>query len=96
MVGAGKAEESFSVSSRRSWLERLPGWTKQLAAIGVLPEDAEGEPIRKASLILTASMITGMAVIWVVTRSAVLRRYALLPTSSAFVFASPCMRARSI
>lgn len=70
LVAASPAEESFSISSRRSWLERLPGWTRRLAAIGVLPEDAEDERLRKASLILTASMVTAMAVVWVGTYAA--------------------------
>ncbi|MGH8927597.1 MAG: adenylate/guanylate cyclase domain-containing protein, partial [Acidimicrobiia bacterium] len=70
MATAGQALEAPPISSRRTWLERLPGWTKRLATIGVLPEDAEEERLRKASLVLTASMITAMAVVWVVTYTA--------------------------
>ncbi len=52
---------------RRAWLERLPSWAKRLVTIGTLAEDDEEERLRKASLVLTASMITALAVIWVVT-----------------------------
>jgi adenylate cyclase len=67
MAAPGHAQEALPVSTRRSWLERLPGWTKRLATIGVLPEDSEDERLRKASLVLTATMIIALAVVWVVT-----------------------------
>lgn len=54
-------------TTRRAWLERLPSWVKRLVTIGTLAEDDEEERLRKASLVLTASMITALAVIWVVT-----------------------------
>jgi adenylate cyclase len=52
---------------RRAWLERLPSWAKRLVTVGTLTEDDEEARLRKASLVLTASMITALAVIWVVT-----------------------------
>lgn len=53
--------------SQQAWLERLPAWVKRLVTIGTLSDDGEEERLRKASLVLTASMITVLAVIWVVT-----------------------------
>jgi class 3 adenylate cyclase len=38
-----------------------------LVTIGALPEDSEDDRLRKASLVLAASLITSMAVVWVVT-----------------------------
>lgn len=38
-----------------------------MVSIGSLPEDSDEERLQKASLILTASMITVLAVVWVVT-----------------------------
>lgn len=67
MAAVGQAQEALPISSRRTWLERLPGWTKRLATIGVLPDDADEERLRKASLVLTASLIVALAVVWVVT-----------------------------
>lgn len=53
--------------SRQAWLERLPPWVKRLVTIGTLSGDEEEERLQKASLVLTASMITVLAVIWVMT-----------------------------
>jgi class 3 adenylate cyclase len=50
--------------------------------IGVLAEDGEEERLRKASLVLTTSMVTALAVVWVVTYF-VLGRY----VSAAIPFA---------
>ena len=58
---------AIAIRSRRTWLERLPSWAKRLVTIGVLPDDPEEERLRKVSLVLTASMVTGLAIVWVVT-----------------------------
>lgn len=69
VAAARHAQEALPVSPRRSWLERLPAWTKRLGTIGVLPEDSEDERLRKASLVLTATLIAALAVVWVATYS---------------------------
>jgi hypothetical protein len=61
----GSPEDPVARSSRR-WLEELPSWATKLVTIGALPEDDEDERLRKASLVLTATMITLMATVWVV------------------------------
>ena len=58
---------AIAIRSRRTWLDRLPSWAKRLVTIGVLPDDPEEERLRKVSLVLTASMVTGLAIVWVVT-----------------------------
>jgi class 3 adenylate cyclase len=55
---------------RRAWVERLPHWARRLVSIGARPDDDEDERLRKASLVLTASLITTMSVVWVVTYAA--------------------------
>lgn len=61
-------QEADGVSrSKRFRVEDLPSWVMRLVSIGSLPEDTEDERLSKASLILTASMITVLAVIWVVS-----------------------------
>lgn len=67
MIASGGLPEVIATRSRRAWLERLPAWAKRLATIGALAEEDEEERLRKASLVLTASMITALAVMWVVT-----------------------------
>jgi class 3 adenylate cyclase len=59
--------ELIVAKSSRGWVERLPTWAKKLVDIGALPEDGEDERLQKASLVLTATMITAMAIVWVVT-----------------------------
>jgi adenylate cyclase len=59
--------EVMVLRSPRAWLERLPIWARRLVTIGALPEDGEDERLRKASLVLTAAMITAMAIVWVAT-----------------------------
>jgi class 3 adenylate cyclase len=54
---------------RRSWLERVPSWVQHLVTIGVLADDPEEERLRKASLTLTATLVSVLAVIWVATYS---------------------------
>src|SRR5947208_16646932 len=46
-----------------------PGPIARLARIGVLPTDSRDEALRKETLVLAASVITALAVIWVVTYS---------------------------
>ena len=58
---------AIAIRSRRTWLERLPSWAKRLGTIGVLPDDSAEERLRKASLVLTASMVTALAIVWVGT-----------------------------
>jgi len=53
--------------SPRGLVERLPAWARNLVTIGVLPGDDEDERLRKASLVLTATMISGIAIVWVAT-----------------------------
>lgn len=61
-------QEADGVSRSRSvHVENLPSWAMRLVSVGSLPEDTEDERLSKASLILTASMITILAVIWVVS-----------------------------
>lgn len=67
MTAAEPTQLGLPSKARRTWLERLPSWAKRLVTIGVLPHDPEEERLRKASLVLTASMITALAVVWVVT-----------------------------
>ncbi|CAN5433732.1 MAG: adenylate/guanylate cyclase domain-containing protein [Acidimicrobiia bacterium] len=52
---------------RPSWPDRLPCWTRRLAAIGARPDEGEDERLRKASLVLIASLIIPLAVPWGVT-----------------------------
>ncbi|MCA1737045.1 MAG: adenylate/guanylate cyclase domain-containing protein [Actinobacteria bacterium] len=67
MTASGAPPVAIATKSRGSWLERLPSWAKSLVTLGALPDDPEEERLRKASLVLTASMITALAVVWVVT-----------------------------
>lgn len=59
-------EDIVVARSPRRWLEGFPSWAKRLVTIGLLPEDDEDERLKKASLVLTATMITLMAIVWVV------------------------------
>lgn len=67
VTDSGGPQVAIAIRSRRSWLERLPSWAKRLVTIGVLPGDPEEERLRKASLVLTASMVTVLAIVWVLT-----------------------------
>ena len=67
MTASGGLPEVIGVRSRRAWLERLPSWAKRLVTVGTSAEDDDEERLRKASLVLTTSMITALAVMWVVT-----------------------------
>ena len=59
-------EVEVPVPTRR-WTEHLPTWARKLVTIGTLPDDGEDERLQKASLVLTAVMITTMAIVWVAT-----------------------------
>jgi class 3 adenylate cyclase len=67
MTASGGLPEVIATRSRRTWLERLPVWAKGLVTIGALPDDDEDERLRKASLVLTATMICALAIFWVGT-----------------------------
>ena len=67
VLSAKGPPEVIVARSPRVWVERLPTWARKLVAIGVLPGDGEDERLRKASLVLTATMIIGMAMVWVAT-----------------------------
>jgi adenylate cyclase len=67
LTDSGGPPVAIAIKSRRTWLERLPSWAKGLVTVGVLPDDPEEERLRKVSLVLTASMVTGLAIVWVVT-----------------------------
>ena len=67
VTDSGGPPVAIPIRSRRTWLERLPSWAKRLVTIGVLPDDPEEERLRKASLVLTASMVTVLAIVWVLT-----------------------------
>lgn len=64
---AVEGSEVVVARSPRGWVDRLPTWVKTLVTIGTLPGDGEDERLRKASLVLTTTMVIGMAVVWVVT-----------------------------
>jgi adenylate cyclase len=66
-LSGDESAEVMVARSPRGWLERLPIWARRLVTIGALPEDGEDERLRKASLVLTAAMITAMAIVWVAT-----------------------------
>jgi adenylate cyclase len=56
--------------SHPQWWRRLPTWVDRLAQVGTLPSDTEDEKVRKATLTLSAALITALAVVWVVTYAA--------------------------
>ncbi|MCA1833787.1 MAG: adenylate/guanylate cyclase domain-containing protein [Actinomycetota bacterium] len=45
--------------------ERVPSWLDRLAAIGALPEDPPDIRVRKAAQVLTACLVTALAIGWV-------------------------------
>jgi class 3 adenylate cyclase len=63
--------DEIVVRSPRPWVERLPDWARKLVTIGALPGDDEDVLLRKTSLVLTATMITGMAIVWVATYASI-------------------------
>jgi adenylate cyclase len=65
-TSTGRGQDGV-VGSLRLRLGHLPAWAKRLVSVGALPEDTEEERLQKASLILTATMVTVLAIIWVVT-----------------------------
>jgi class 3 adenylate cyclase len=67
VISEGLPEVIAARSRRTTWLERLPGWARSLVTIGALPADDEEDRLRKASLVLTAIMVSVLAVFWVGT-----------------------------
>ena len=65
----GHSQMGVTSKERRSWLDRVPSWVERLVTMGVLPGDPEEERLRKASLTLTSTMVTVLAVVWVATYS---------------------------
>jgi adenylate cyclase len=57
------------VGTRSTW-QRLPGWLKRLSEIGVLPSDSAELRLRKAVLVLSSTLMTSLAFIWVATYAA--------------------------
>jgi adenylate cyclase len=53
----------------RAW-SRLPHWIRRLAEIGGLPSDSEELRVRKAVLVLSSTLMAGLAFVWVVTYAA--------------------------
>jgi len=49
---------------------RLPRWVRRLAEIGALPSDPEELRVRKAILVLSSTLMTSLAFIWVGTYAA--------------------------
>jgi len=49
---------------------RLPGWLRRLAEAGVLPSDSEELRVRKAVLVLSSTLMTSLAIVWVATYAA--------------------------
>jgi len=66
MSSEGSPEGMVTAQSRR-WVENIPSWARKFVTIGDLPEDGEEERLQKASLVLTATMVTTMAIVWVAT-----------------------------
>jgi adenylate cyclase len=52
------------------WRRWLPDWVDRLAQVGVVRSDSDEERVRKATLTLTAALITVLSVIWVGTYGA--------------------------
>ena len=66
-MSSEESPEGIVTRSPRRWVEHLPSWARKVVTIGALPEDGEDERLQKASLVLTAVMITTMAIVWVAT-----------------------------
>jgi adenylate cyclase len=64
-----RASEGLAIAVEASGTAGWRGSIVRLARIGVLPTDPRDEAIRKETLVLAASVITTLAVIWVVTYS---------------------------
>jgi adenylate cyclase len=69
VTAAETGQMGVSAKGRRSWLERVPSWVQRLVTIGVLADDPEEERLRKASLTLTATLVSALAIVWVTTYS---------------------------
>jgi len=57
----------FTTSVQASASGGWRGWIERLARMGVLPTDSRDEALRKETLVLAASVITTLAVVWVAT-----------------------------
>jgi adenylate cyclase len=66
VLTSGESAGGEVARSSRRWVEHLPSWAKTIVTIGLLPEDGEEERLQKASLVLTATLITTLAIVWVV------------------------------
>ena len=64
---SGGLPMAIAGKSRRNWLDQLPSWAKRLGTIGILQDDSEEDRLRKASLVLTVSIVVALAIVWVVT-----------------------------
>ena len=53
-----------------STFELLPGWLQRLVGIGALASDSDDLRVRKAVLVMSASLMASLSVIWVVTYAA--------------------------
>jgi guanylate cyclase len=51
----------------RGAIERFPGWLQRLVAIGSEPSDSDELRVRKAVLVLSASLMGSLALVWVIT-----------------------------
>jgi adenylate cyclase len=54
---------------RREW-QRLPGWLREIAAIGASPSDSDEVRVRKAVVVLCAIVPATLAIVWVGTYAA--------------------------
>src|SRR4029078_13436544 len=48
-------------------VDRFPGWLQRLVAIGADPSDPDDLRVRKAVLVLSATLMASFAFIWVIT-----------------------------
>jgi len=79
----------------RSTVERLPGWLQRLVEVGALPSDPRDLRMRKAVLVLSATLMAGLSVVWVVTyaslglwgSAAIPFAYQLASAASIYAFA---------
>jgi class 3 adenylate cyclase len=90
-MGSVNHPDAPILEPRETWLERIPRWSKRLGTIGTRPEDDEEEILRKASVILTMSLITALATVWVAIYGAL-----GLFTSAAIPFAYQVISATSL
>ena len=51
----------------RRGIDRFPGWLQRLVEIGAVPSDSEELRVRKAVLVLSATLMASLSFVWVVT-----------------------------